>query len=265
MVDDDADSAHAHPLIPTPTVWLSRASVPISLRLLAICRSFFLLATALGWGLLLGLFFCRPAAPLPEDPHAQLLDRGSAQINADPAAASGEHQTALQRLQSADRLLASGSVGSALELYARLWKNPALPRPYDHLLYRIAVARELVGDPEEALAHYSDVVRLASSERIRVAAQLGQVRVWLAGRQYDLATTTLCELAFNPEIATFPDLELAGWRAHLFALATTFQANAPPLSVPTKHWRIRVAFQLHPALRATNCCGCQYLRVLKPR
>ena len=136
--------------------------------------------------------------PLPPEPESVASEEGEPPPPEiiDPMAPLNESD-----LQLADRLLTSGSTAQSLTIYRRLATAEASPTLNERLLYRIAVAEELLGDVEAAIEQYRQLVSFGKDPRLVLASKIGQSRIWLADHQPAVAVSLLTDAQLYPPFA----------------------------------------------------------------
>lgn len=199
-----------------------------------------LVATGLALGGLSQLAFQRlsgPQSPPPSTSAAAANPTAGDSTHRAPAVSHdvppADPPVAISELRRADRLLSSGSAAQSLEIYGRLLKYETARPRHAKLLYRIAVAQELIGDVGNAMTNYRGLVGSADDRGLIAAAKLGQARIWVLRHQPDLAIALLADLALTHPPADKPDQNFHGGTlfllgfAHFAAAGTHHPGNAP--------------------------------------
>ena len=137
----------------------------------------------------------RSARPVTED-----RDKGNRLVQPPP---EGSFEP-VQLIARADAYLSQGSPAAASKLYLRaIGGQQKVP---SSLTYRMAVCFELLGESEDALQLYR---RMASDQDslLAFAAKLGQARLGLRNRQFDVCHELLSRMA---AVSALPGLQASG-------------------------------------------------------
>jgi tetratricopeptide (TPR) repeat protein len=177
-----------------------------------------------GWGFSLGMLVWRPpvlavnSVPPITSERIPIADVDASDADADAPQLAPVRQTPLtiRDLNLIDILLEHGNVAQAISAYSRLKLEPGTLL-YDQLMYRICVARELVGQVEVAGESYRALTGESVSASIRLAAQLGQARIWMETGEREMARAVLARAKSSPIIIARPEGALAGEVSHLLA------------------------------------------------
>lgn len=125
-------------------------------------------------------------------------------------------QVTLRELHLLDLLLTHGNVLRAMDSYSQLITGEDAVLN-DQLVYRIAIAQELVGQLDNAGDLFRQLVAKTTEPRMLMAAQIGQARIWLKQGKLDLTRAAAAAAANSRSANESSSQLLKGDATHLLA------------------------------------------------
>lgn len=149
-------------------------------------------------------------------PKAKQVSKAASEIAADVS----------PKLEEADSRVRSSDYGEALRIYERIAKLETGPDSIP-VQYRIGLCQEALGNYEEAIDRYRDLVTSDPSENLRWVSRVSQARAWLRNRKSDRARQLLGGLLAEEPPTDIARRPVVAEAYYLFALATPHLAERP--------------------------------------
>lgn len=136
---------------------------------------------------------------------------------------------AVPRLEDADSRMKSSDYGEALRLYQDLQKNEsgsdAIP-----VIYRIGLCQEALGNIENAIEQYREMVDGETADQVRWISRVSQARAWLRAKKPERARQMLAGLILEGDEYVGSKHPAFAEAYYLFGLASPHFDNAQPQS-----------------------------------